>query len=89
MDELDQVASIVSGATQLIASSDTRHKINQYLLSLPAWPTPKKPGITETGKQAPVDEDHAGTAMSCTTTSYNLTTNPQQIVMFQPDIATL
>jgi hypothetical protein len=84
----DQPDAIAADAEHLVASLDTRHKINEYLLSLPAWPTPKKAELVA-GKPTVVDGDHDGKAMSCTTTPYDLTTNPQQIVMFQPDIATL
>ena len=69
---------------------DSNHTaVNHYFKKLPLWPKPADPGNVAGTAKDPVDNIKDGRTYSCTTTPYTLTTNPDKIVMFAPDVATL
>src|SRR5467141_3695741 len=77
---LDHVQSIKAG---------NRAAIGAYLNALPSWPQPNKPGNFVGDTTPAEDQVENGHAMSCSTTAYTLATNPEQIVMFEPDLGSL
>ena len=66
-----------------------RAAVLAYFNSLPAWRVPAEAGEKVVATGVPKDEIHDGKTMSCSTTKYNLITNPEQIVMFEPDLSVL
>ena len=73
-----------------VAQPNNRPEVATYLAALGQWPAPEPktitPGVAATPSR-PVRSD--GSHVTCTTTHYTLAANPDKIVMFEPDIATL
>ncbi|MDE4620841.1 thiol-activated cytolysin family protein [Sinorhizobium meliloti] len=87
MSENGSIKDIVDAASEMVKGSN-RDKVAAYLAALPAWPAPELPGETAEEPDPPVDESRDGRTFTCTSTPYDLTSNPEKIVMFEPDVAT-
>lgn len=86
MEQANFLSAIVQSA-----AANNRAAVAAYFSGLPPWPNVSTgPGqLTSGSPETPKEEVHDGSTMSCTTTPYTLTKNPDQIVMFAPDASTL
>ena len=86
MEQANFLSAIVQSA-----AANNRAAVAAYFNGLPPWPNVSTgPGqLTSGSPETPKEEVHDGSTMSCTTTPYTLTKNPDQIVMFAPDASTL
>jgi hypothetical protein len=80
------------GAFNGILDMTRRHNraaINAYFGSLPKWPYDPKPLTTTKGETQPKAPTGNDATTHCKTTRYTLAGNPDQIVIFQPDVQVL